>query len=377
MVKFVATTRLRAKRDAGEATPAKDHEKGNRLLEGRRLPFLIKSSIFPAQPCACGQLGVNAALRDKLGMGAALENAVFADDDDFIRVADGGQAVGDDQRGAPFGKAVKRGLNLALGGGIQRAGRLIQNEHTRVFQEDAGDGDALLLAAGEHHAALADDGIVAIRHGHDVLVDFGQLGGLDHLVHRRAWTAIADIIQNRTGEEEHVLLDDADAAAQIGQLDAADILPVQRDRAGRNLVEARDKLAERRFAAAALADPRQHFAGLDMQIDVGEHVALALVVGEGDVVELNIAVHVGQRDRVGRIDDIRVFVHDGAEALEACHALRILLGELGQFANRALHAGDVHVEGDERGDIHLILHDQVAAHKDDGQAHQVHHQFRA
>lgn len=63
----------------------------------------------------------------------------------------------------------------------------------------------------------------------------------------------------------------------------------------------------------------------------------------------------GQRDRIGRIDDIRVFVHDGTEALEARHALRELLGELGQLANRALHAGNVHVEGDERGDIHLVF----------------------
>ena len=80
---------------------------------------------FPAQSCARGQLGVNAALRDELGVRAALQNAVFADDDDFIRVADGGQAVGNDQRGAAPGKAVKRGLNLALGGGIQRAGGFI------------------------------------------------------------------------------------------------------------------------------------------------------------------------------------------------------------------------------------------------------------
>ena len=39
VVKFVATMRLRAKRDAGEATPAKDHEKGNRFAGCRRFPF--------------------------------------------------------------------------------------------------------------------------------------------------------------------------------------------------------------------------------------------------------------------------------------------------------------------------------------------------
>ena len=64
---------------------------------------------FPAQSCASGQLGVNAALRDELGVRAALQNAVFADNDDFIRVADGGQAVGNDQRGATGGGGASGG----------------------------------------------------------------------------------------------------------------------------------------------------------------------------------------------------------------------------------------------------------------------------
>ena len=72
-----------------------------------------------------------------------------------------------------------------------------------------------------------------------------------------------------------------------------------------------------------------------------------------------------------------IMADEGAEALEPRHALRELLGELGQLANRALHAGNVHVEGDECGDIHLVFHNQIAAHEDDGQAHQVHHQLRA
>ena len=41
VVKFVATTRLRAIRDAGEATPAKDHEKGNRFAGCKRFPSFI------------------------------------------------------------------------------------------------------------------------------------------------------------------------------------------------------------------------------------------------------------------------------------------------------------------------------------------------
>ena len=43
VVKFVATTRLRAKREAGEATPAKDHEKGEPLRWMQAVPFFYCS----------------------------------------------------------------------------------------------------------------------------------------------------------------------------------------------------------------------------------------------------------------------------------------------------------------------------------------------
>ena len=48
---------------------------------------------------------------------------------------------------------------------VQGAGGLVQDQDGRVLQEDAGDGDALLLAAGELDAALTDIGVVAILQG--------------------------------------------------------------------------------------------------------------------------------------------------------------------------------------------------------------------
>ena len=41
-------------------------------------------------------------------------------------------------------------------------GGLVEDEDARVLEQDAGDGDALALAAGERDAALADAGVVAV-----------------------------------------------------------------------------------------------------------------------------------------------------------------------------------------------------------------------
>ena len=50
-------------------------------------------------------------------------------------------------------------LDLLLGLGVERRGRLVEQQDARVLQDGAGDRDALLLAAGELQAALADHGV--------------------------------------------------------------------------------------------------------------------------------------------------------------------------------------------------------------------------
>ena len=58
--------------------------------------------------------------------------------------------------------AVERRLDFALGVDVERRGRLVEDQDRRRLQDGAGDGDALLLAAGELQAALADLGGVAV-----------------------------------------------------------------------------------------------------------------------------------------------------------------------------------------------------------------------
>ena len=68
-------------------------------------------------------------------------------------------------RGAVGRQGVDGLLHGVLGAGVQGAGRLVEDEHGRVAQDGAGDGEALLLAAGEAVAALADEGVVPVGQG--------------------------------------------------------------------------------------------------------------------------------------------------------------------------------------------------------------------
>ena len=91
-----------------------------------------------------------------LGDPAALQH------DQPVGLAQRAQAVGDGDRGAALDQVVERLLDLALGLGVDRRGRLVQDQDPRVDQQRPGDRDPLPLAARERLAALADQRVVAV-----------------------------------------------------------------------------------------------------------------------------------------------------------------------------------------------------------------------
>ena len=107
-------------------------------------------------------------------MATALDDPAPVQDEDLVGLLDGPEAVGDDERGAPLDQLGQGLLDQVLGLHVHRRGRVVQDEDARVEQQGARDGDALLLAAGEGHAALADPGVVAVGQRRDEVVDLGD-----------------------------------------------------------------------------------------------------------------------------------------------------------------------------------------------------------
>jgi hypothetical protein len=67
--------------------------------------------------------------------------------------------VGDDQRRASLHQPLERLLHQPLAFGVERAGRLVEQQDRRVAQQRAGDRDALALPAREPRPALAEEGV--------------------------------------------------------------------------------------------------------------------------------------------------------------------------------------------------------------------------
>ena len=302
-------------------------------------------------------------------MGALLADHAVPDDQDAVGVADGREAMGDNQGGAPLGQLVKGPLDLGLRHAVQGGGGLVQNQHRRVLEENPGDGNALFLPAGEEGPPLAHVGLEAVGHGHDIVIDLRPLGRGDHLVHRGAGTAVADVLQNAVGEEEHVLLHHADAPAEALLLHVPHIGAVQPDAARARVVEPGDEAAQGGLSAAGGPYHGDGLAGVHMEGYVVEDLRVVPLVGEGDVLHINAALDVFQLHGVRLIGEVRLQAHQLHKPGQAGDAVHQHFGQVGQLAQGVDEGAGIEAEGDEVGVVHLPLHDEPAAHGDDHHRH--------
>ena len=169
---------------------------------------------------------VDRAGADQLGMGALGGDATVVDHDDLVGPQDGADALGDDEAGAIFHDHLQGVLDLRLGLDIDRAGAVVQDQDPGLEQQGAGDGDALLLPAGEVDAALFDVGVVALGQLQDELVGLGGPGGSYHFFLAGCGPAVADIIAHAAREEDRLLRHDADLRQERILPDGADIQAV-------------------------------------------------------------------------------------------------------------------------------------------------------
>ena len=206
-----------------------------------------------------------------------------------------------------------RFLHQALGFGIERRGRLIQNQDRRVLEHRARDRNTLALASGKPHALLPDNGVVALWQAFDEVMRIGEARRRDNFVEAFLHAAVSDIRADGVVEKESMLRDQADLGAQRGELKAAHIDLVHGDGAFLDIVKARDQIRDRGFAAAAHPDQRDHLAGADLKVDVAQHPFVT--IAEADILQCDGVVARSQAEAIGRIGHLGRLVHHLEHAL--------------------------------------------------------------
>src|SRR5699024_6802402 len=218
---------------------------------------------------------------------ALLHDATLLHDDDDVGVADGGEAVRDDEGGAARAQFIHRLLDEHLSAGVDRAGGLVQDEDLGVGEEGPGDGQQLALPGGEGGRILVDDRVVSLGEGADELVDVGGPGGGEELLPGDLAAfghAVAKVLLDGPGEEPGVLEHHAGPGAQSGPGELADVDAVEGDATSGDLVEAHQQVDQRRLPRAGGADDGDGAARLGGEVELLDQGSIG-GVGEGDTLE--------------------------------------------------------------------------------------------
>ena len=181
-------------------------------------------------------------------MSAPLPNGVLIQNQDFVTGHHRGDAVGHDDGGAVGPQLAQPGQNLGFGDRIHRRQGVVQDQDHRMADQRPGDGDALLLAAGEVDPPLAQDRIIAVRQPRNALVDVGVLGRLDHLIPGVDVLEEPDVGVNGVMEQEVVLGHITDVVQQDRQGVVVDILAIQEYFSVRHVVDFHQQVDQGGFA---------------------------------------------------------------------------------------------------------------------------------
>lgn len=289
-----------------------------------RYPFRACSIHLPS---AClPEPAVHAVLGEQFAVRAAFGNLSAGEHDDLLRAADGGEAVGDDDNGFVLHQRVDGLLHGDFAFGVERGGGFVQDDDGRVFQQGAGDADALFFAAGEFAADVAHAGLVAFGHRHDEVVAAGGAGGGFDFCVAGIGFAEADVVGDGVVKQVNVLEDDGNLPHQVFLGEGADVGAADEDAPLLRVGVAHDEADEGGFAAAAVPDQRGEGAFGDVQADAAQ---------DGFGVGVVVVMHVFKCDaeqRVGQGFGEQGFALDGFHfAHRLLQARQAAAGAVGGF----------------------------------------------
>ena len=176
---------------------------------------------------------------------------------------------------------------------------------------------------------------------------------------------VGDVGADGFREEEALLEDHADLAAQRVQRDVAQVETVDAHRSLIGIVEAGHHHGDGRLPAPARTDQGDPLPGGDAEVEPLQECG-AVAVAEGDVGEGDLALERGQFERVGGVGDGGGQVEELEDALDARSSLLPDGKDAGQLTRRGDQLHDVGGEGQEGAQRDLVVQGQPTPEGQDG-----------
>ena len=233
------------------------------------------------------QLCVETASGDKLRVSAGFHQPPFVQHKNAVGIDHARQAVSYTQGGPAFDEPVQGLHYYGFVLSIHAGQRFIQYQDRGVLQQSAGDGDALLLAAGQPHGPLAHHCFVALRQVVDELMGIGGPGCLFQLRLTGIRIAETKVVGDRAMEQVGVLRYHRHLFPQFFQGNFAHVPAAQLDYAFPGIEEAQHQPHDGGLARSAGPDQPQGFPLVQREGKIVKRRAAPFVVGVADVLEGN------------------------------------------------------------------------------------------
>ena len=262
---------------------------------------------------------------------------------------------------------------------VERAEAVVKQKRASIGGKRAGDSQALALAARNVRAALGNFGFKALVHVvHKIgLGDFRRSA---HAFGIQLVGGVVDVFFNRAAEQEGLLRNVAQLAAQRVQRQVANIDAVDGNGAFRHVSETLHEFDHRRLARTGRADDGRGLTRLRGEVDMLEHAILRARIPEAHVVESDFGT---TRVRGEFVVATRFSRRVGDRAFRLKHLIDALGSNIGTRQHDRKHADhkkahdNNHGIGNERDEVARLQRariNRVAAEPNDGDRHQIHNE---
>ena len=245
------------------------------------------------------EVGVEAARRHELVVGAVLDDPALAQHDDEVGVLHRRDAVDTRNVVRPRRTLPQALEDLLLGLGVDGGERVVEDEDARVDGERAREGGALLLPAGERDARARRPS--SRSPAGSSRTSFASWADLRRPLHARSASGSPRTPKatfSRTVSEKRKLSCGTKPTAprSDGERDAPHVVAVDEERPRGRVPQAREEAHERRLAGAGRADDRDGGARGHREVDLVEH-GRPVAVGEAQRAELDGAADLAHVER--------------------------------------------------------------------------------
>ena len=233
-------------------------------------------------------------------------------DHDLVGIADGREAMGNDNGGTPLQDALQRTLDEHFRVRVDICRGLVQDEDTGIADNGAGEAEQLPLANAEVHAAFSQGRIVALRQSHDEVVCPDRPGSRDYVRIAGCGAGIADVFPDGPGKQVGLLKDHAHLAHQRLTSYVPDVKAVDHDPTLSDISEAVQQGGQGALASASCSYQGDRFSWADVQADVLEYLDAWNIV-EGDVVKGDLALDWRHLRGIGCVLDFQGITHQSVQ----------------------------------------------------------------